>query len=245
MSTLYLDDGRVVTGLIEKETDSAYIVRTVNELTVIAKTNIDAQKLSNLSLMPEGQLDELSQDDLRDLIAYLASPTQVPLPRILAPIDKLTGKVPGAIEGESIKNLVKSDGNTQSQSMANFKADRWSGNGQLWWTGQKVGSVLELDVAVPEAGLFSIEVVLTRARDYGIVELFLGEQPLGGPIDCYVADTVDTTGVLKFDPVELSRGQHRIRVRVAGKHPDSAGTMFGLDYIRFAKPTHETTDGKK
>ena len=31
-------------------------------------------------MMPEGQLEKLSFDELRDLVAYLRSPRQVPLP---------------------------------------------------------------------------------------------------------------------------------------------------------------------
>jgi len=92
MSTLVLGDGRVVTGLIENETDSAYTVRTVNDVLLIAKADVDDRNLSALSLMPEGQLDELKDDEVRDLIGYLASPAQVPLPRIWQPIEDSTGK---------------------------------------------------------------------------------------------------------------------------------------------------------
>jgi hypothetical protein len=35
---------------------------------------------SDQSMMPEGLLESLNSDDARDLIAYLANPTQVPLP---------------------------------------------------------------------------------------------------------------------------------------------------------------------
>ena len=232
MSTLVLADGRVVTGLIEEETDSAFTVRTVNDVLLIAKSDVEDRSLTELSLMPSGQLDQLKDDEVRDLIAYLASPSQVPLPRIAAPIDESTGKVPGAIEGESVKVLSKTDGNVSSQGMANFKADRWSGNSQLWWTGQKVGSQLEMEVSVDQEGLFDVEVVLTRARDYGVVELSLNGQPLSGSIDCYVARRVDTTGVLQFGQVPLEAGSHRLVARVVGKNPKAVGFMFGLDYVR-------------
>jgi hypothetical protein len=36
---------------------------------------------SPLSMMPEGLLGKLKDDEVRDLIAYLASPEQVPLPK--------------------------------------------------------------------------------------------------------------------------------------------------------------------
>jgi putative heme-binding domain-containing protein len=240
MSTLVLDDGRVVTGLIEKETDSAYTVRTVNDVMLIAKRDVEHRGLSELSLMPEGQLDQLGRDEVRDMIAYLASPSQVLLPRVAAPIDDDTGKVPGALEGESIKIVGKTHGNAQSQLMSSFRADQWSGKNQLWWTGQQVGSQLDLEVVVEESGTYSVEVVLTRARDYGIVELLIDDTSLGGAIDCFVADRVETTGVLRLGPMALEAGTHRLSVKIVGKNQQAVGTMFGLDYLQLVSNTAST-----
>ncbi len=239
MSTLVLEDGRVVTGLIEKETDSAYTVRTVNDVTLIAKSQVEQRIPSNLSLMPEGQLNQLSEEDARDLIAYLASPSQVPLPRVPAPIDAATGKVPGAQEGESLKIIGKTDGQVQDQEMANFKADRWSGHRQLWWTGQKIGSELDLEFTAEQNGTYLLEVVLTRAPDYGIVELSVDGAPVGSAIDGFVPDRVETTGVLHLGPVELKAGTHGLTAKIVGRHPHATNTMFGLDYLRLVpnKPT--------
>lgn len=80
MTVFALVDGRIVTGLVEKESDSAFTVRTVNDVTVVAKADIEDMKLSEQSLMPDGQLDQLDREAARDLIGYLASPKQVPLP---------------------------------------------------------------------------------------------------------------------------------------------------------------------
>ena len=79
MSILVCADGRIVSGLVQKETDSALTVRTINDSVVIAKADIDERKLSDQSLMPERLLDALKPDEVRDLVAYLGSPTQVPL----------------------------------------------------------------------------------------------------------------------------------------------------------------------
>jgi hypothetical protein len=46
---------------------------------VIARSAIASMRPSLVSLMPEGQLDALAPDDLRDLVAYLQSPAQVPM----------------------------------------------------------------------------------------------------------------------------------------------------------------------
>ena len=243
MSTLVLDDGRVVTGLIQNETDSAYTVRTVNDVMVVAKSDVEQRSLSGLSLMPEGQLDQLTPNEVRDLIAYLASPSQVPLPRIRPTFDASTGKVAGALEGETIKILGKTDGQARSQDMAGFKTDRWSGNSQLWWTGQKVGAELKMEVVVDQRDRYVVEVVLTRARDYGTVQLLLNGTTLGGPIDCYVTGRVGTTGVLRFETALLDAGAHEFSAKVVGKHPQSSNTMFGLDYVRIVPGVRAGGDG--
>lgn len=231
MSTLELEDGRVITGLIEKTTDSAYTVRTVNDVLLIAKSEVEFKTLSPLSLMPEGQLGQLDADAARDLIAYLASPSQVPLPKIDSPIDSETGRVPSAIEGETLKVVGKTGGTATSQGMGSFSADRWSGNSQLWWTGQSVGGKLDLEVSVEAEGRYYLELALTRARDYGVVELFVNGESLG-EVDCFIGDRVDNTGLLRFGPVSLESGKHVLSAKIVGKHQKSTGTMFGLDYVR-------------
>ncbi|MBC8113342.1 MAG: FG-GAP repeat protein, partial [Candidatus Saccharimonas sp.] len=97
MTILALNDGRVVSGLILKETDSAVTVRTINDTVVVAKTDIDERKLSELSLMPEGQLNQLTPNEQRDLIAYIGTPNQVALRGPKAPLDAKTGKVADAL----------------------------------------------------------------------------------------------------------------------------------------------------
>ena len=163
MTSFALADGRVVTGKIQNETESAFTVRTVNDELLIPKADVEDRTQSALSLMPEGQLDQLSKNEVRDLIAYLASPSQVSLPRIALPIDPSTGKVTGAFEGETLKVVGKSDGTARGQDMNGFKPYRWSGKNQLWWTGQKAESQLDLEVSAQERGEFTVEVVLSLA----------------------------------------------------------------------------------
>jgi putative membrane-bound dehydrogenase-like protein len=74
-------DGRVISGIVKQETDRALTLRTQNESLVVPKNEIEGRTLSPTSMMPEGLLDALSKEEVRDLIAYLASPSQVPLPK--------------------------------------------------------------------------------------------------------------------------------------------------------------------
>ncbi|MCL4206619.1 MAG: c-type cytochrome [Pirellulaceae bacterium] len=233
MSVFQLEDGRVISGLIQKETDSALTVRTLNDTVVLARQEIEEQQLSPLSLMPDGQLDPLTFDEVRDLIAYLGSPAQVAVKGPPAPIDPQTGGVSGAIEGESMNVIGKTAGNVRNQNMKGFGKDRWSNADHLWWTGAKPGDKLELEVPVEKDGRYGVEMVLTKAHDYGIVRLSLGEQSLGPDVDLYNSPDVITTGVLTSDPLELRAGNHRLTVEIVGAHPKAQpGYMFGLDYVR-------------
>jgi putative heme-binding domain-containing protein len=74
-------DGRVISGIVKQEGDRALTLRTQTESLVVPKQEIESRTQSPLSMMPEGLLDPLSKEEVRDLIAYLASPAQVPLPR--------------------------------------------------------------------------------------------------------------------------------------------------------------------
>jgi putative heme-binding domain-containing protein len=71
--------GRIVTGIIKAEDGNAITLATENDLLVIPKPEIDAMKQSEISMMPEGQLNNLSKDEVRHLVAYLMSPVQVPM----------------------------------------------------------------------------------------------------------------------------------------------------------------------
>lgn len=231
-------DGRVVNGLIQKETDSALTIRTINDTVVVAKSDIDERKLLDQSLMPERQLETLTADEIRDMIAYLGSPIQVALRGPKTPLDSKTGRAPGALEGESLKIVGKTGGNAGSQAMLAFTKDKWSGNDHLWWTEAGPNAKLELEIPVEADGEYNLEAVLTMAVDYGIVRLTLDGESLGDPFDCYNVPDVITSGVLTFGPRKLKAGQHKLGLEIVGKHPQAApGYMLGLDYVRLvAKP---------
>ncbi len=79
MAQVKLKSGGVVMGMLTDETDTAVTVKSQAYAQVVAKADIDSKQLLEVSLMPPGQLDGMSADDVRDLIAYLRSETQVPL----------------------------------------------------------------------------------------------------------------------------------------------------------------------
>ena len=233
MTVLALNDGRVINGLLKQETDSALTIQTINDKVVVPKSEIEERNLSTVSMMPERQLETLTKDEVRDLIGYLASPTQVILSGPASPIDESTGKVPQALEGEAMKIVEKTGGNAVSQNMGGFKADRWSGNDQLWWTGAKPGDQLSLEVPVEKDGTYDLEIVLTRARDYAVVSLSMDETVLDAAVDLYNTPEVITTGVLNYGKIPLKAGIHRVTLEIKGANPDAVkGYMVAVDYVR-------------
>jgi putative membrane-bound dehydrogenase-like protein len=73
-------NGRVISGIIKQETDKTVKVQTPTEVVRLSKRDIQERKRLHLSMMPEGQLGQMTDAEVRDLIAYLAGPGQVPLP---------------------------------------------------------------------------------------------------------------------------------------------------------------------
>jgi putative membrane-bound dehydrogenase-like protein len=75
--TIATTDGRVLSGLILEENDRTItLVDSKRQKTVIPVSEIDASKPSDVSLMPEGLLDPLKEEQIRDLIKYLQSSGQ-------------------------------------------------------------------------------------------------------------------------------------------------------------------------
>ncbi len=233
MTVVALKDGRAISGLLKQETDSALTIQTINDKVVVPKSEIEERNFSSVSMMPERQLDPMTKDEVRDLIAYVGSPNQVALTGPSSPIDAKTGKVPGAIEGEAMKIVEKTGGTAVSQNMGSFKADRWSGNDHLWWTGAKPGDKLALEIPIEQDGTYDVEIVLTRARDYGIVKLSIDDIVLDAGVDLYNGPDVITTGVLTYAKIPLKKGNHRLDLEITGANPDAVKAhMIAVDYLR-------------
>ena len=75
-----LADGRVFAGIVVKRTPTAVSLRTPTDTFVLATADIDEVQDLRSSIMPDGLLDRLRDDEVQDLIAYLMSPGQRSLP---------------------------------------------------------------------------------------------------------------------------------------------------------------------
>jgi putative heme-binding domain-containing protein len=76
-----LADGRVLSGVVSEQNERTLTLQTPQEPVTIDRTEIEESKQSTSSLMPDGQLQNLSAEQIRDLVGYLMSSDQVPLPK--------------------------------------------------------------------------------------------------------------------------------------------------------------------
>jgi putative heme-binding domain-containing protein len=79
-TTIRTKSDRVITGMLRAEDNNSITLQTENDTLIIPKNEIDARKLSEISMMPEGLLSNMTKDEARHLLAYLKSLSQVNFP---------------------------------------------------------------------------------------------------------------------------------------------------------------------
>lgn len=80
MIMVTLKDGRTLNGIIKEKMERTLTLQGLAEKTTLERSEIEEIRNSALSLMPEGLLTGMSDQQMGDLIAYLMSPKQVDLP---------------------------------------------------------------------------------------------------------------------------------------------------------------------
>jgi len=124
-------------------------------------------------------------------------------------------------------------GQVQTQNLAHYSTGKWKNDDHLWWTGARPGDKLEVAVPVKKAGKYKVSVALTKARDYGIVQLSLDGKKAGEPIDLYNPEVVPS-GPIALGEFELTEGEHVLGVQIVGANQKAdPAYMFGLDYVVF------------
>ena len=80
MTSVLTNSGQVIHGIVKEENDDAITLQTATEIVVVPRDEIEVAKLSTTSLMPEGQLQPMTDQQVCDLFKYLMGPSQVALP---------------------------------------------------------------------------------------------------------------------------------------------------------------------
>lgn len=70
-SVIALKDGRVITGVVVSETDQTLVIQTDKEQLSVARDDVEETKNTGKSLMPDGMLDTLTPEQVRDLFGFM------------------------------------------------------------------------------------------------------------------------------------------------------------------------------
>jgi putative heme-binding domain-containing protein len=217
-------DGQRVTGLLREKTSSALSIGMLGGTSVmIPVSEIKNHQVAETSMMPEGLLANLTEEQVRDLIGYLQSPTQVPLP--------VAGEI--LIGDDQIKVAEVNRGTIQQQSMTKFKADSWSAGTQLWWTDGQPGDRVVLQFESAAEGRYDIHAVFSKAHDYGTFRLKINGQPAIDSIDLFHRPDVITTGDVPAGAHLIKAGLNQLIIEMLEPNPAATPkNMFGLDHLR-------------
>lgn len=79
--TLHTKDGQVLGGMVKQEDDQRVVLNMVGQSTTVLKSDIEKREVSPMSMMPEGLLNALQDEQVRDLVKYLQTTEQIDLPK--------------------------------------------------------------------------------------------------------------------------------------------------------------------
>ncbi len=96
-----LNDGRVLTGVLQTDGDQLVLGDEKGVLTKLEKSDIETMKVSSTSVMPAGIAQKLTADQMKDLLTYLMTlPPHMPLESLLtAPPLRTQAEVSAALAG--------------------------------------------------------------------------------------------------------------------------------------------------
>jgi len=74
-------DGRVVSGIVKGQEGGTLVIQSANEVVRVPVADVARREQADNSMMPEGLVAQLKEEQVRDLLYYLGRPGQVPLPK--------------------------------------------------------------------------------------------------------------------------------------------------------------------
>jgi len=77
VTRIVLADGRVLVGIVSGENEATLRVQTAQAVLTIPRADVEIREPTQVSLMPDGLLQPLQEQEIVDLIRYLGEPAQV------------------------------------------------------------------------------------------------------------------------------------------------------------------------
>jgi len=143
----------------------------------------------------------------------------------------------GLIEAEDLPVIAKSRNfSFWLQPSTVFPGGHWSSDGHMFAQSTEKGDWIDLQLPEREPGNYHLELFLTKAADYGIVDVSLNGTQVG-TFDLYSGRGVVPTGALDLGELELRGHEDVLRLAVEGTNRRASMPFFqfGIDGIRFGE----------
>jgi hypothetical protein len=150
--------------------------------------------------------------------------------RYFAPPGQEVTAVKGRYEGEDgpMRVVNQPEGRVWTQDMKPWRRTDWSGGKHLMWMPKRAGIELVLSFTVTEPGS-GLKLAFTKASDYGIFDVYLDGKELVKGVDLYDPKVIRAKEITVPD-VAVSKGEHTLTFKCAGKNKVSRGFFFAIDY---------------
>ncbi|MFM9996908.1 MAG: glycoside hydrolase family 172 protein [Phycisphaerales bacterium] len=145
--------------------------------------------------------------------------------------DRKLPSIDMVVEGKQLFETARSEGGSTSLQPGGF----WTGEGQLFFDGQRVGSWVEFSFDAEKAERRRLVLPVTHSYDFGVYRVLLDGQPVaelnnGEPIDFY-SPRIEVREYSLGD-LHPTPGAHTIRLECVGVNPNSKGCKLGVDCVR-------------
>lgn len=133
--------------------------------------------------------------------------------------------VPNFVNASSLEVVAKSvDLTPQRQETSLFRNEAWVTKTQIFVPNANVGGFIEFRLLPTKPGRYHLSLYMTRAGDYGIVQVLFNGKVIGTETDLF-ARQVGPIGPLDFGTVEVGDEAATLRF-VAVKHNEAGNTPF-------------------
>jgi hypothetical protein len=136
----------------------------------------------------------------------------------------------GALQVEQLELVASAGAECSTQEMDPFGTGNWSDGRQLFCHSHAAQLFVTVKLPVASSELQRLDLYATRAPDFGIVEVFIDNEPIGAPYDGW-APAVLASGAIPLGQQRWAAGNHELSFLVRRKNPASASFHLGIDAI--------------
>ena len=123
--------------------------------------------------------------------------------------------------------------------MSSFGQGVWSNNEQLAYIANGTDNYVRFYLNIAEEGDYDLSAAFTKFSDFGIYQHYIDGEPVGGNIDLYINDIWGNyalrTSEIYMGYAHLTPGVHVLEAKCVGKNNQSAGYVYGMDYLKVSK----------